>query len=88
MKGIREGKYLVKVEMYEPWTSNEKLNFTTKEVIVEYIPKTRESRLIKIPTVKSIAGTSLTVISSETKNIYQEIDRDQRKESLSKRDEW
>jgi len=41
--------------MYEPWSSDEKLNFTVKEIVVDYIPQTRESRLVKIPTVKSVA---------------------------------
>lgn len=88
MRGIKAGKYLIRAEIYEPWTSNEKLNFTTKEVVIEYIPKTRESRLRRIPTVKSVAGTALTIISSDTKNIYHKIEQDLRRENLSKRDDW
>ena len=56
--------------MYEPWSSGEKLNFTSKEMSVQYVPKTREERLVKIPTVKSVAGSDLTVVSSSAKNIY------------------
>lgn len=88
MSGIGAGNYVVRVEMYEPWGSNEKLNFTQKEITIEYIPQTKESRWVKIPTVKSIASTSLTIVSSSAKNFYREIARDQKKESMSKRDEW
>ena len=88
MKGIGEGNYLIRIEMYEPWSSDEKLNFTFKEITVPYTPKNRESRLVKIPTVRRLAGTDLTVVSSDVKNIYHEIDQDLKKESLSQRDEW
>ena len=88
MKGIAEGEYPVRVEMYEPWDSGEKLNFTSKEITVKYVPQTRAERLVKIPTVKSIAGTDLTVVSSTARNIYHDIERDQKQEAISKRDEW
>ena len=88
MKGMGAGEYLFRIEMYELWSSNEKLNFTAKEIIVQYVPQSRQSRLVKIPTVKSVAGTDLTVVSSSAKNIYHEIEQDLKKESISKRDEW
>jgi len=88
MKGIAAGSYLFKVEMYELWPFGEKLNFTAKEFVVQYVPQTRESRLVKIPTVKSDAGAGLTVISSAAKTIYREIEEDLKKESISKKDEW
>ncbi len=88
MKGIVEGNYLIRVEMYEPWDSGEKLNFAFKEVEVHYVPQTREERLVKIPTVKSVAGADLTVVSSSARNIYREIEQDQKQEAISKRDEW
>ena len=88
MKGIAAGEYLIRVEMYEPWSSGEKLNFTAKEITVHYVPHTRAERLVKIPTVKSVAGADLTVVSSGARDIYREIDDDLRKESISKRDEW
>ena len=62
MKGISAGSHLIKIEMYEPWSNGEKLSFTSKEVTVEYVPKTRESRMIKIPIVKSCV---LSVKASE-----------------------
>ena len=88
MRGVAAGDYLVRVEMYEPWTSGEKLNFTSKEISIHYTPQTREDRLLKIPTVKSVAGSDLLVISSTAKDIYDEIDESQRKESINKRDQW
>jgi hypothetical protein len=88
MKGIAGNNYLIRIEMYEPWSSGEKLNFTSKEIAVQYVPQTRADRLVKIPTVKSVPGIDLTVVSSTAKNIYQDIEQDQKKESISKRDEW
>jgi hypothetical protein len=52
------------------------------------LPKTKEERLVKLPTVKSVAGSDLTVVSSLAKNIFKEIEQDQKQESISKRDEW
>jgi len=88
MKGIAAGEYLIRIEMYEPWSTGEKLNFTTKEITVQYVPQTRTERLVRIPTVKSVAGTELTVVSSSAKEIYREIEQDQKQEAISKRDEW
>jgi len=88
MRGIVAGAYLFRVEMYEPWSSSEKLNFTAKEISVQYVPKTREDRLVKIPTVKSVAGSDLAVVSSLAKNIFREIEQDQKQDAISKRDEW
>jgi hypothetical protein len=88
MKGIVAGEYLIRVEMYEPWDSGEKLNFTSKEIAVQYVPHTRAERLVRIPTVKSVAGADLTVVSSSAKSIYRDIEQDQKQEAKSKRDEW
>ena len=67
MKGISAGSHTIKVEMYELWSNGEKLTCTSKEVTIEYVPQTRESRLIRIPMVKSIAGADLAIVSeSET----------------------
>jgi hypothetical protein len=88
MKGITAGSHTIKVEMHELWASGEKLNYTSKEVTVEYIPKSREDRLIKVPIVKSIAGTGLAVVSDSDKSIYHEIEETMKKELVSRRDEW
>ena len=85
MKGIAAGEYPIRVEMYEPWSSGEKLNFTSKEVTVHYVPQTRAERLVKIPTVKSVAGADLTVVSSDAKDIYREIEQDQKRVNKQKR---
>ena len=88
MKGIAAGEYLIRVEMYELWSTGEKLNFTTKEITVQYVPQTRAEKYVRIPTVKSVASTDLTVVSSSAKEIYREIEQDQKQEARSKRDEW
>ena len=88
MKGISAGSHTLKVEMYEPWSNEEKLSFTSKEITVEYVPQTRESRLIEIPIVKSFGGGNLVVVSESDKNIYREIEETMKKESVTKRDEW
>jgi hypothetical protein len=66
MKGIAAGEYQIRLEMYELWSSGEKLYFTFKEITVEYVPQTRAERLVKIPTVKSVAGTDLNRARSKT----------------------
>jgi hypothetical protein len=88
MKGIASGEYQIRIEMYELWSSGEKLNFTFKEITVQYVPQIRAERLLKIPTVKSVACSDLTVVSSSVKSIYRDIEQDQKQEAISKRDEW
>jgi hypothetical protein len=88
MRGISAAKYLVRVEMFERWPSGEKLCFTSKEIIVEYVPKTKESRLVKIPFVKSVAGSNIEVVSSSEKSVYLDIEQESKEESQSKRDQW
>jgi hypothetical protein len=88
MKGIPVGSHIVKVEMFESTSSNEKLYRTLKEIAVDYLPKTRQSRLIKVPTVKCIAGADLVVISNLEKSIYSEFEQTIKNERLSKRDVW
>jgi hypothetical protein len=86
MNGIGAGDYLIRVEMYELWSSGEKLNFTSKEITVTYMPHNRAERLVKIPTVKSVAGADLTVVSSSTRDIFREIEQDQKHEAKSKKE--
>jgi hypothetical protein len=74
--------------MYELWSSGEKLTCASKEVTIEYFPLRREDRLIKIPTVKSVAGADLSVVSDSEKEIYREIEENMKREEASKRDEW
>lgn len=88
MSGVEAGSYLFRVEMYELWDNSEKLNFVTKQITLDYVPKRRQDRLVKVPTVKTVPGDGLVVDSSETKSIYQKIGQIQREESVSKRDSW
>jgi hypothetical protein len=67
--------------------AQEKLSFGSKEVIVEYVPQTKESKLIRIPIVKRFEGVDLAVVSLSDKNSYLEIEDSMKKESVSKRDE-
>jgi hypothetical protein len=52
------------------------------------VAKTRAERYVKIPTMKSVAGSDLVVVSSSAKNIFRKIEEDQKQEPISKRDEW
>jgi hypothetical protein len=88
MKGIPAGSHNIKVEMYELWSSGEKLSQAAKEMTVDYVPQTRESRLVKVPILKSVAGTDLVVVSELEKNIYRGIEKNNEEEQLSKRDSW
>jgi hypothetical protein len=88
MTGIGKGQHILRVEMYELWSSGEKLTSTSKEVTVEYVPLRREDRLVRVPIVKSSAGADLAIISDTEKNIYREIEKEMKKESVSRRDNW
>jgi hypothetical protein len=70
------------------WSSGEKLSEALKELNIDYVPQTRESRFIKAPTVKSVAGKDLAIISEPEKAVYREIEKTIKKEQLSKRDDW
>lgn len=88
MKGIPAGSHILKVEMYELWSSGEKLSQITKEVTVDYVPQTRESSLVKVPILRSVAGADLAVVSELAKDIYRGIEKTMKKEHISKRDDW
>jgi hypothetical protein len=88
MKGIPEGTHNIKVEMYELWSSGERFSQAEKEVIVAYVPQTRESKFVRIPIIKSVAGTDLSVITASEKDLYRGIEKTMKKEQLSNRDDW
>jgi hypothetical protein len=88
MNGIAAGAYTVKVEMFEQWQSSERLCENTKELTVDYVPQTRQSRLVKVPTVKTVVGADLAVESRIEKTIFEEIGKTRKKEQLNKRDNW
>ncbi|MDR2707700.1 MAG: hypothetical protein LBB87_03005 [Nitrososphaerota archaeon] len=82
-KGIAEGTYRLKIEMYEHWPSNEKLYQTTQEITINYIPQTRQSRLIKIPFIKKITSTNIAIITNQEKQIYKDLEKTAKKEPTS-----
>jgi hypothetical protein len=88
MTGIAQGQHTLRVEMYELWSSGERLTSVSKEVTINYIPVRREDRLISIPIIKSIAGADLAIVTDSEKNIYREIEKDMKEESESRRDHW
>jgi hypothetical protein len=88
MMGIGEGQHTLRIEMYELWSSGEKLTCASKEVPIEYVPLRRDDRLIKIPIIKSVAGADLEIVSDSEKRIYRDIEEEMKKESNSKRDYW
>ncbi len=88
MRGIAAGAHIVKVEMYEKWDSGERLWQTSNELMIDYMPLTRDSRLIKVPSVKSVAGADLAVVSDSERNIYKEIEKTVKTEQFSKRDDY
>jgi hypothetical protein len=88
MKGIGAGTHIIRVEMCELWSSGEKLACTSRQVTVEHVPQSKEHRLVKIPIVKSIAGTDLVIVSDSEKEIYHQMEENMKKELISERDEW
>jgi len=88
MTGIAQGQHTLRVEMYELWSSGERLASAFKEVTIDYIPVRREDRLISIPIIKSVAGADLAIVTDSEKNIYREIEKDMKEETESRRDHW
>ncbi len=88
MKGIIAGQHVIRAEMYELWDSGEKLTCAAKEVTIDYVPVRRQDRYIKIPIVKKLAGENVEVVSEPERDVYREIEKDQKEEFMSKRDEW
>ena len=88
LTGIVAGKHILRAEMYELWDSGEKLSWTSSEAAIDYVPVTREGKLIRVPIIRSTAGSGLDVVTDAEKRIYHEID-DQIKEELEgRRDPW
>jgi hypothetical protein len=49
---------------------------------------TRQSRLVKIPIVRSVTGADLAIVSNSQRNIYLDIEKTVKKDQDSKRDNW
>jgi hypothetical protein len=89
LAGMSEGQRAIRLEMYELWSPNgEKLNKVAKEAIIQYVPVKREDRLIRIPIVKSVAGSGLAVESSSEKELSEQIEGELRRMSFDRRDYW
>jgi hypothetical protein len=88
MTGIPMGRHVFRVEMYELWSSGEKLTSASKEAAFDYVPVKREDRLIHIPIIKHSAGVGLDTVSDSERNIYREIEEGMKRESDSRKDHW
>ena len=88
MKGINAGTHVIKIEMFELWSAGEKSACASKEVTITYVPVHREDRLIKVPTVISVAGADLAISKDSERAIHREIDENMKKDLISKRDGW
>ncbi|HSQ49391.1 MAG TPA: hypothetical protein VLL96_06900 [Candidatus Deferrimicrobiaceae bacterium] len=88
MRGIAAGQHIIGVEMFGLWGNNEKLCRTIQEITVDYVPQTRQSRLVRSPIVRSVVGADLGVISETEKGIYKNIEKTVKMEHSSKRDNW
>ena len=88
VKGVSAGPHIIKVEMFELWSSGEKLTTANKEVSVEYVPIKREDRFVKVPIVKYVAGADLIIVSDSDKGIYHQMEEDIQKEQTGRRDKW
>ena len=80
MKGISDGHLAIKLEKYELGSTAEKLNQVTKEMIVEYVHQTRESQLVKVPIMKSVAGEDLAEASKSENDFCRQIEETAKKE--------
>ncbi|MGA3111899.1 MAG: hypothetical protein ABSE15_07695 [Candidatus Bathyarchaeia archaeon] len=88
MRGIGTGQHIIRAEMYELWNSEERLTIDSKEVTINYVPVRRQDRYIKIPIVKKVGYEDLEIVSEPTRDVYREIEKEQKEELLNKRDEW
>jgi hypothetical protein len=88
MRGIAAGPHIIGVEMYGLWGENERLCRVYSEQPINYVPWTRQLRLVKIPNVRSVAGADLAVASKDEREIYDDMKKTVKKEQNSRRDDW
>lgn len=88
MRGIAAGNHTLGVEMYGLWDDGEKLFRIFKEKPITYVPQTRQTRLVRIPSVRSVAGVDLAVVSNSEQGLYKDIEETVKREQSSKRDNW
>jgi hypothetical protein len=87
MKGITPGPHTIKVEMFERWNTGEILTSTSRYVIANYNPTRKEDRYVKVPIVRKIDG-AFRIILPEEKELYEKLEKNQRKEIDSTREHW
>jgi hypothetical protein len=88
MTGASPGQHKLRVEMYEVWSSSGKLNSTSKEATIDYVPLKKEDRILHIRIIKSTSSEDLSVVSDVEGSLYREINEEIRREAHSKRDKW
>jgi hypothetical protein len=88
MNGIAAGPHVLKVELYELWNSDERVCEDAQVLFIDYVPQTRESHLVKVPIVKSVAGADLAVASDTEQDLYREMVQKEKRELLHRRDNW
>jgi hypothetical protein len=88
MRGISAGPHTIGIEMYGLWGENEKLCRTYTEQAINFVPWTRTLRLVKIPSVRRVAGADLAIASKEERDIYEDLQKTVKKEQNSRRDDW
>ena len=87
LQGICPGQHTVKVEIFERWSSGEKLTSASKYVIIDYVPTRKEDRYIKVPIVRKIDG-AFRIIMPEEQDLFDQLERSRREELNGKRDHW
>jgi hypothetical protein len=88
MKGIANGTHKIALELYGLWGPDEKLCRAQKDITINYIPQLPQSKLVKVPSVKSVSGADIAIISELEKHFYLDMQKIAKKENQSKRDEW
>jgi hypothetical protein len=86
MSGVKAGEYNIVVEMFGLWSLDEKISTSMKETTINYVPQTRLTRLTKVPSVKSVAGADLAVMTKNQSSLYHDLASVQKREQLSNRD--
>jgi hypothetical protein len=56
--------------------------------VVDYVPVRRQDSWVRVPTVKSVAGADLTVVSEQERSIYREMEENRKRALANRRDEW
>lgn len=88
MKSIPAGTYQLQTTLYEEDQNGKKRCAAIKQIAIDYVPQTRESRLVKIPSVKSVAGADIAVTTKTQATIQTEREDTLKREQMSRRDRY